>query len=111
MEIDHEYTENIVCPYCGCEHGDSWEYNLDSTDTVIECYDCGEEFYAYREIEVTYSTKKAEKGKCSLCGKENMILKDYNGSFGKLSNLCKYCYNKELNRLAEIYIKKLEQKE
>jgi hypothetical protein len=25
-DIDHEFTEDIVCPHCGHVHGDSWEW-------------------------------------------------------------------------------------
>jgi DNA-directed RNA polymerase subunit RPC12/RpoP len=53
-EIDHNYTEEIVCPYCGCEFGDSWENSEDSGEE--ECYECGKEFEYYRHIEVTYCT-------------------------------------------------------
>lgn len=55
-EIDHNYTDEIVCPYCGCEFGDSWELSADSGEE--ECYECGKEFEYYRHIEVTYCTYK-----------------------------------------------------
>lgn len=28
-EIDHEYTDEVVCPFCGYEESDSWEYKGD----------------------------------------------------------------------------------
>lgn len=55
-EIDHEYTRNIVCPHCGYEDVDSWEYDKD--DGEIECSACDEEFVYARIIMVSYSTKK-----------------------------------------------------
>jgi hypothetical protein len=56
-DIDHDYTQEIVCPHCGEEHGDSWEYNLGDSDTIeVECEECSEPFYATCCIEVTYST-------------------------------------------------------
>ena len=61
--IDHEYTREIVCPYCGFEHSDSWDYHLDETPTDIDCQndDCGREFRAYADFDVTYISEKIEK--------------------------------------------------
>lgn len=59
--IDHEYTNEIVCPYCGYEHPDSWEVNFGpgmEGDTVRECAECGETFTATRMVRVEYSTSK-----------------------------------------------------
>ena len=53
-EIDHNYTDEIVCPYCGHEFGDSWEIDADSGEE--ECYECGKKFEFYRHIEVSYCT-------------------------------------------------------
>ena len=55
-EIDHEYTTELVCPYCGYEHSDSWEIAAD--DGEWECPECGQTFRYFRDIEVTYSTQK-----------------------------------------------------
>ena len=57
-KIEHEYTFEIVCPYCGYEHGDSWEQSGDDGD--IDCDECGKEFTYNRDIEVSYSTEKKE---------------------------------------------------
>jgi hypothetical protein len=54
MAIDHEYTNEIVCPYCGAEFLDSWE--LGAYD-ILEC-DCGKKFISTRNTEVTYTTEK-----------------------------------------------------
>ncbi len=49
--IDHEYTDEIVCPWCGYEHGDSWEGPESGEDICDEC----EKTFAYcRQVEVTY---------------------------------------------------------
>lgn len=53
---DHEYTDEVVCPYCGYEHGDSWELSADSDE--MDCGNCDQPFTYERNIEVTYSTKK-----------------------------------------------------
>lgn len=54
-EIDHEFTDEVVCPYCGREHCDSWEYSDDGTE---ECNDCGKTFNYTRNVTVEYSTSK-----------------------------------------------------
>jgi len=60
-EIDHEYTSNIICPYCGAEDGDSWECMPEETDLGnIECCECGRTFAAERIISIEYSTHKID---------------------------------------------------
>jgi predicted RNA-binding Zn-ribbon protein involved in translation (DUF1610 family) len=53
---DHEFTDEIVCPWCGHEISDSWEVEADDGD--YECPECGNEFCYCREVSVTYSTSK-----------------------------------------------------
>ena len=55
-EIEHQYTTEIVCPHCGYEFSDSWEFE-DSGDA--ECYRCDLAFFFERQIEVTYTTVAA----------------------------------------------------
>ena len=57
-EIDSEYTDEIVCPYCGNVHADSWE--VDGDDGEYDCCECGKTFWYTRNISVDYSTKKLE---------------------------------------------------
>lgn len=61
--IDHEYTQEIVCPYCGYTNSDSWDYHLDETPTDIDCVNdkCGRAFKAWTDIAVSYITSKFEK--------------------------------------------------
>ena len=54
-EIDHEFTDNIVCPHCGHEFMDCFEF---SDTGAYECYECGEKFEYEREVTITYSTRK-----------------------------------------------------
>ena len=54
-DIDNKHTSEIVCPYCGSEESDSWERD---DDGVIDCDQCGKQFYYTRIIDVTYSTEK-----------------------------------------------------
>ena len=52
-KIDHDYTDEVVCPHCGYEFGDSWELG---DGGELECDECGKEFEFYRHVEVTYCT-------------------------------------------------------
>ncbi len=58
-EIDHSFTDEIVCPHCGYKFHDSWELN-DQDGTKQDCAECGEEFELAVNFEVTYSTYKKE---------------------------------------------------
>lgn len=56
-EIDHEYTDNMICPYCGAEDVDSWEcVPTEEQIGYVECGNCGRTFNAERNISITYST-------------------------------------------------------
>lgn len=50
------YTKEVVCPYCGNEFTDSWEW--DDYEDDIYCDDCGHTFAMERKIEVTYCSYK-----------------------------------------------------
>lgn len=54
--IDHDYTDNIICPYCGAEYTDSWE--LSDNSGTEECSNCGKNFNFERIITVEYCTEK-----------------------------------------------------
>jgi hypothetical protein len=54
-DIDHEFTDEIICPHCGYELGDSWEC-CDSGEH--ECCECNGKFTHERDVTVTYSTEK-----------------------------------------------------
>ena len=61
-DIEHDYTDEIVCPYCGAIHGDSWEYFRDGNDDAeIKCQSCGKDFAATMDISVSYSTERKEE--------------------------------------------------
>lgn len=64
MDFNTHYTSNIVCPHCGHEHKDSWEFNFGSGlegDTTVWCGDCGEEFNASRHVEISYTSFPIKK--------------------------------------------------
>ena len=60
---DSKYEKEIVCPYCGYIHTDSWEWNDHGFDKDIEaeCDNCEKEFTFIIECEITYSSYKKEK--------------------------------------------------
>lgn len=61
MEFDCEDTRNIICPYCGYEHIDSWECN--ASDDEYICHRCSEIFGYEREVTVSYTSfKTVDKG-------------------------------------------------
>lgn len=51
---DTDCTSEIVCPWCGHEHSDSWEMGSGE----MECHDCGREFQTERDVSVSYSTSR-----------------------------------------------------
>lgn len=55
-EVEHEYTNEVVCPHCGEELMDSWELYEEGE---YQCDECGEEYHYERNIIVTYTTRKA----------------------------------------------------
>lgn len=59
-EINHEYTDEVVCPYCGDVKSESYEFFGDhDEDSGLTCDVCGKEFTATRHVSVMYSTVKA----------------------------------------------------
>ena len=56
-EIDHRYTQNIVCPWCGSANPDSWEVQANEGEET--CPDCKNLFTYARETTVTYCTSKS----------------------------------------------------
>lgn len=64
MEREIKYAEKygedeITCPYCGEEFGDSWECGStggEYTEDCEECPDCGKKFTWTRNIAVDYTS-------------------------------------------------------
>lgn len=54
-EIEHEYTAEVVCPWCGYEYTDSWELSDEGDE---ECPNCWKPFRYSRDVTVDYSTEK-----------------------------------------------------
>ncbi len=103
-EIDHEYTDEIVCPFCGYKFSDSWEYEGDSEDIgLLECDDCNKSFYATRNVSVDYCTEKANYGICNNCKDEDIVIENYTSSLGKYEGLCNKCGCLEIKRMRKEY--------
>lgn len=56
--INHCHTKNVVCPYCGYEDKDSWEYDGSWGGTA--CVHCGKKFNYERTTSVSFTTFKLE---------------------------------------------------
>lgn len=63
--INHEYTDNIVCPYCGYTFEDSWEFDGECDNE--DCPECEKAFSWSRSVTIDYSTTKL----CKENGKEH----------------------------------------
>ena len=57
VEIEHEYTAEVVCPWCGYEFTDSWDFPDDGEE---ECPSCWKPFKFSRDVTVDYCTEKIE---------------------------------------------------
>lgn len=61
---DTDFTEAIVCPYCGEKESDSWEVSMhmsDGEEAETSCGSCGKDFIVTVYITTRYSTKVMEK--------------------------------------------------
>lgn len=61
--MQHDYEQNIKCPYCGWEELDSWEFEGEygvRECGLWECGRCEKEFNVAMNIEVTYATWRIE---------------------------------------------------
>lgn len=50
----NDFTDEIVCPYCGYEYSDSWGEN----DDKLDCQKCGETFHYEKELAFKYRVKQ-----------------------------------------------------
>lgn len=53
--------DDVKCPYCGWEDGDSWEYRAEDGDEIkVECGECQREFTVYVTISRTFTSNCAD---------------------------------------------------
>jgi DNA-directed RNA polymerase subunit RPC12/RpoP len=58
-EIDCSFTRDVVCPHCGYEFKDSYDFfEYHGQEADLECYECGKEFIACSHITIDYSSHK-----------------------------------------------------
>lgn len=56
-------NEYVVCPYCGEQHGDAWEWAAENTEgDRMECQGCAKVFVYWAEHDVTYYARDIEGG-------------------------------------------------
>ena len=60
-KIQHSFTDNVTCPYCGEEIEDSSDLWLSESPKTVNCHNCDNDFEAVEIIDVTYSTEKIKK--------------------------------------------------
>lgn len=85
-------NQEITCPHCGYELGDSWEEYPGEEDLgLYYCEDCGKGYYATRNIEITYTTTPAKYEKCKKCGQSDVVIEKYTSSIGCYAGLCVNC--------------------
>src|SRR5438045_320802 len=53
--MKHEYTNEVVCPYCDHLHRDSWEFSDSDEHT---CEGCEKTFLLEKNYSITYTTKR-----------------------------------------------------
>jgi len=109
--IEHEYTSEIICPWCGIEYINSWEVETDLEDWGLQrCENCEHEFYAMRYVTVEYSTRKATYGTCLACSNANVVIETgYDMYAGKYAELCGKCKNDCIRVKRDEYIAQFRQ--
>jgi hypothetical protein len=58
--INHDGTDNIICPCCGHNESESWERQEDQGED--QCEQCGARFSYRRDVSVTYTTVAIREG-------------------------------------------------
>ena len=61
---EHNYEDNLICPYCGYEDSDSWE--LDDEEDEHVCGSCGSTFAYQRIITTHYFSQPVKKADITL---------------------------------------------
>lgn len=60
--INHEFTDDVVCPFCGTAYDGSYVYDgTRANDTTHDCDECGRTFEVERDFSVYYITRKSKE--------------------------------------------------
>ena len=86
-ELDCSYNDSPVCPWCGHEHQDAWEWPNDEHGDEQQCQneDCEKWFSYSTETSRTFSTLKS----CAP-GEHNLKEKSRSSSLGGKLPVCAY---------------------
>lgn len=57
MDYETYDSVNVVCPHCGSEQGDSWEF-VEENPEEHDCEICEKTFTCWAERDVIYRAKK-----------------------------------------------------
>ncbi len=93
-EIDHEFTDTVICPYCGHDNGGDDGDGPPSGEQ--QCYneECEKKFHCEPDYSVSYSTSKVP----CLNGEPHQWREPYN-PFGaddpRQMHNCRTCYKHE----------------
>ena len=60
-DYETRYNSEVTCPHCGYVFSDSWEIDIDNYEEEIDCRKCEKPFLVYRDVTVTYCSRKKEK--------------------------------------------------
>lgn len=58
--MDTQHRDYPICPHCGHEHKDAWEWEFGpglEGDTETECGECDKPFFVARHATITYTTQ------------------------------------------------------
>lgn len=62
QRIEHEYTDDVVCPFCGTTHDGCDVFDgARANDTTQDCDECGRSFEVERDFSVYYITRKPKE--------------------------------------------------
>jgi len=54
-------SDRVKCPYCGADHTDLHEYDLEDGEWVVEECSCGNSFEIICSVNVTYRVEKIKE--------------------------------------------------
>jgi hypothetical protein len=91
-EIDHEVTDEIVCPYCGYVFSDSWEHN---SSELMECRECSK----YFGLSVSHSTAYTTSKMSCANGESEHRWSNWAGWTGNEYRYCKGCDKREYRKV------------
>lgn len=60
--VECTLTPEVVCPYCGHEHSDSWEFGGGRDgEFEVTCHGCERRFTCSRVVDVNYTSHRGDR--------------------------------------------------